>query len=66
MSDRLLVSILPDGTIRTETGAIGTVNHSSADSFLRDVSILTGGPVTRTARTGAPAGVQVGTTEKAG
>lgn len=65
MSDRLLVTVLPDGTIRTETGAIGTVNHSSADQFLRDVAILTGGKVTRQARE-AGAGVAVPVTQKEG
>jgi hypothetical protein len=50
MSDRLQIEILPDGTIRTMTDRISSANHQSADQFLRDVAVLTGGKVTRQAK----------------
>jgi hypothetical protein len=51
VSDTLRIVILEDGTIKTETPeVISPAVHSSADSFLRDIAVLTGGPVTRTAK----------------
>jgi hypothetical protein len=47
MSDVIKITILADGTIRTETDSISAPNHQSADAFLRDVAILTGGEVKR-------------------
>lgn len=43
MSDTLKITILADGTIRTETDQISQANHDSAEEFLRQVRTLTGG-----------------------
>jgi len=51
---KLTVEILPDGTIKTTVvGSIDAANHDSAESFLRDVARLAGGPTVREAREGA-------------
>lgn len=44
MADDILdVTILPDGTIKTESpGQISPANHSNADRFLKLISELTG------------------------
>ena len=53
---KLTVEILEDGTIKTTViGSIDAANHDSAESFLRDVAKLAGGPTTREARDGAEA-----------
>ena len=43
MSDTLKITILADGTIRTESDQISQANHASAEEFLRQVRTLTGG-----------------------
>jgi hypothetical protein len=53
--DSVKITILEDGTIRTETSKVSGPNHQSAEAFLRDVSKLAGGEVTRTRKGGATA-----------
>ena len=53
MSDKMQISILPDGTIKTETDPISAANHSSAEGFLALVGNLAGGPVSRKRKQGA-------------
>jgi len=43
MSDRIEIEILPDGTIKSVTEAIGIENHQSAEGFFGMISRLTGG-----------------------
>lgn len=52
MSDIIKITILDDGTIKTETDPISGPNHQSAEAFLKDMTQLTGGPVTRKAKAG--------------
>jgi len=47
MADQMIIQILDDGTIRTETNPISPVNHQSAEDFMAQVRSLTGGAVTR-------------------
>lgn len=49
--DTLNVTILPDGTIRTEViGHVTAPNHARAEAFLAEVTRLSGGEVQRTKR----------------
>lgn len=41
--DRIKISILEDGTIKTDNDGISQPNHQSAEGFLRDVGRLAGG-----------------------
>ena len=41
--DSLRITILEDGTIRTETDRVSAPNHSSAEGFLNFISRLAGG-----------------------
>lgn len=51
MADTLNVTILPDGTIRTEViGHVSAPNHARAEAFLGEVLRLAGGEVQRTKR----------------
>jgi hypothetical protein len=51
MSDVLNITILSDGTIKSETvGHVSAPNHQSAEAFLKEVSRLAGGEVTRQKR----------------
>jgi hypothetical protein len=50
MTDTLRITILADGTIRTETDAISSANHQSAEDFLKGVTLATGGEAQRTRR----------------
>lgn len=43
MADTIKVTILADGTIRTETDPVSAPNHQSAEEFLRSVNFLSGG-----------------------
>ena len=53
-NDKMTIEILRDGTIKTTVvGEISPASHDSAESFLRDVSRLAGGPTVREAREGA-------------
>jgi hypothetical protein len=51
-ADILKITILDDGTIKTETDPISAANHSSAEAFLSDVTKLAGGPVERKRKAG--------------
>lgn len=53
-SDKLTLTILPDGTIKTTSDSISAANHDNAENFLRNVSKLTGGKSTRMMRTDLP------------
>lgn len=46
--DKMKIVVLKDGTIRTETDEVSPANHSNAESFMKMISRLTGGEVTRT------------------
>lgn len=50
MADIMRVEILPDGTIKTTTDPISGANHQTAENFLKTVTTLTGGDVTRQKR----------------
>lgn len=50
MSDHMRITILADGTLKTETDSVSDANHSLAEDFLAFVARLTGGPVTRDSR----------------
>ena len=44
--DALKITILPDGTIKMETGRVSAANHASAEAFEREVARLCGGGMT--------------------
>jgi metal-dependent amidase/aminoacylase/carboxypeptidase family protein len=46
------ITILDDGTIRSETDEFSAAVHETAEQFLRGVTALTGGEVERRAKTG--------------
>lgn len=48
MSDTLRMTILEDGTIRTDTDRVSAPNHQSAEAFLSDITRAMGGEATRT------------------
>ena len=48
--DEIDVTILADGTIRSDNGKISAPNHSNAGEFFRHLGELTGGKVQRTKR----------------
>jgi len=48
--DKLEIEILEDGTIKTSTGAVGSVNHQNAEAFMAFLAKMTGGASKRTAR----------------
>jgi hypothetical protein len=50
MPDIMRIEILADGTIKTTTDPISGPNHQSAEAFMKDLSTLAGGPVTKKAR----------------
>jgi hypothetical protein len=45
--DSMLITVLPDGTLKIETDKISQANHASAEAFLRDANKMMGGEVTR-------------------
>lgn len=47
MPDNMKISILPDGTIKTETDPISGPNHQNAEGFLSTMAKLAGGDVKR-------------------
>lgn len=53
MADKIVIEILPDGTIRTETDKISLASHSNAENFLREIGRLAGGTVKRVRKVGA-------------
>lgn len=48
--DKMVITVLRDGTIRTVTDEISAPNHDNAEQFLRAMSRLAGGETTREAR----------------
>lgn len=48
MADTLRITILEDGTIKTETDQVSGANHSSAEGFLNTLTQLGGAPGVRT------------------
>lgn len=48
--DRISITILPDGTIKSETDKISPANHQSAEKFLQDLSTNTDGSKVRSKR----------------
>jgi hypothetical protein len=45
MKDNIIITVLEDGTIKSETDRVSQPNHMSAEAFLRDVGRLAGGTV---------------------
>lgn len=52
MPDKITITILDDGTIKSETDKVSMPNHQSAERFLLDVGRLAGGEVTKEHRHG--------------
>lgn len=48
--DKIKITILKDGTIKTETDQISPANHSNAEEFLNVMAGLAGGETERTMR----------------
>lgn len=48
--DTIKITILEDGTIKTETDSVSAANHSNAEAFIRDIHRLAGGVVKRVMR----------------
>lgn len=48
--DEMRITILDDGTIKTETNPISPANHASAEAFMNDIARLTGGATNRVRR----------------
>jgi hypothetical protein len=51
--DSVKITILEDGTIKMETDKVSMPNHMNAEAFLRDISKLAGGEITRKGKRGA-------------
>ena len=47
MPDMIKVTILEDGTIKTETDQISAANHANATGFIQQMFTLVGGAVSR-------------------
>lgn len=45
--DAIKITILEDGTIKTETDKVSMPNHSNAEAFLREMARVAGGEVSR-------------------
>lgn len=43
MSDNIIITILEDGTIRTETDRVSLANHQSAENFINEMERMAGG-----------------------
>ena len=41
--DAITITILDDGTIKTETGKVSAANHGNAEGFIREMFKLAGG-----------------------
>lgn len=46
MSDKMTITVLPDGTLKTVTDEISAPNHDDADAFIKAVARLCGGATT--------------------
>jgi hypothetical protein len=44
--DCISITVLPDGTIKTDNDGISMPNHQNAEAFLRDIGRLAGGKTT--------------------
>jgi hypothetical protein len=53
VNDSMKITVLEDGTIKTETDKISAANHQSAEAFLSDVTKLSGGEMERQRKAGA-------------
>jgi hypothetical protein len=51
--DKIFISVLPDGTIKTDCDKISQPSHQNAEAFLRDVGRLAGGKVEKKHKHGA-------------
>lgn len=49
-NDELTIEFMPDGGIKAETSAVSQANHASAETFLKVLAVLMGGPVDRQKR----------------
>jgi len=49
-ADKMVIEIMPDGTIKTTTDEVSPANHDNAEGFLRAMSQLAGGETVREAR----------------
>lgn len=49
-NDTIDITILGDGTIKSETDQVSNANHIAAEAFMKYLSELTGGKTTRTRR----------------
>jgi len=45
--DKIIIEVLPDGTIKTTTDKVSVANHTNAEGFLREMARLAGGIVKR-------------------
>lgn len=51
-TDKIKITILEDGTIKTETDKVSGPNHQNAESFLQNMARLCGGVVSRILKPG--------------
>lgn len=49
--DKIKITILKDGTIKTVTDPVSAANHDNAESFLKSMARLAGGATKRERRT---------------
>lgn len=52
--DQMVITILPDGTIKTTTSSFSPARHQDAESFLGTVAQLAGGETIREKRSDKP------------
>jgi hypothetical protein len=45
--DKMMITVLEDGTIKIETDKVSAANHVNAEAFVRDAARLAGGPTIR-------------------
>ncbi len=48
--DQIQIEILPDGTVKVTTDSVSAPNHLSAEQFLREMSRMLGGDVSKVKR----------------
>lgn len=49
--DRMTITVLEDGTIRSSTDSVSGAAHQNAEDFLASIAEMVGGTTTRQART---------------
>ena len=64
--DGMLITVLPDGTLKIETDKISAANHASAEAFLRDANSMMGGEVTKKRKGGLLGYAGIGTYKSLG